>query len=193
MASASTGLGAARPVLVAGASLGLAPLPGHRGGDTRPQPSLAGDACRARGAVSARGRRRLAHDCDFAASLMHRLRGSRLLSLPAAPPWPAACLLTPARSTQPHTGTRTHSLGHTPATHTCPRDRAHRTGHAPTRRLGQAGPLAPSCACAHTGVHVFSSLSRTWLATLHLARASAGQRPSPGAARGQTQQVPAAL
>lgn len=45
----------------------------------------------------------------------------------------------------------------------------------------------------HTGVHVFSSLSRTWLATLHLARASAGQRPSPGAARGQTQQVPAAL
>lgn len=115
------------------------------------------------GAVSARGRRRLAHDCDFAASLMNRLRGSRLLSLPAAPPWPTACLLTPARSTQPHTGTRTHSLGHTPATHTCPRDhtrahtRARRTGHAPTRRLGQAGPLAPSCACAHTGVHVFSS------------------------------------
>lgn len=144
-------------MLVAGASLGLAPLPGHRGGDTRLWPEPCWGRLRCAGAVSARGRRRLAHDCDFAASLMNRLRGSRLLSLPAAPPWPAACLLTPARSTQPHTGTRTHSLGHTPATHTCPRDRAHRTGHAPTRRLGQAGPLAPSCACAHTGVHVFSS------------------------------------
>lgn len=42
-------------------------------------------------------------------------------------------------------------------------------------------------------ITLLSSLPRTWLATLHLAQASAGQRPSPGAARGQTQQVPAAL
>lgn len=59
-----------------------------------------------------------------------------------------------------------------------------------------------SCVLFHTRTHtriptdsiiLLSSLPRTWLATLHLAQASAGQRPSPGAARGQTQQVPAAL
>lgn len=168
------------------------------------------------GAVSARGRRRLAHDCDFAASLMHRLRGSRLLSLPAAPPWPAACLLTPARGARSavHSAAHGHTYAlawphprdaHLPAgSRTQDWSRPHAASRAgwAARSLLRLRTHRGSCVLFHTRTHtriptdsitLLSSLPRTWLATLHLAQASAGQRPSPGAARGQTQQVPAAL
>lgn len=139
----------------------------------------------------------------------------------AQPPGsPTLARRVPAHTRTLHSATHRHTYtlawphprdAHLPAgSHSCARTRtqdwsrphaASRAGWA-ARSLLRLRTHRGSRVLFHTRTHtriptdsitLLSSLSRTWLATLHLAQASAGQRPSPGAARGQTQQVPAAL